>query len=462
MATSTREQGGHAVVIGASMGGLLAARALADSYEQVTLVERDAFPPAGEHRRGVPQGRHVHALLAKGREILEAFFPGFTQDLVDQGALLGDVGRHARWFDRGGYHCRYASNLPSVLVSRPRLEWYVRTRLLALPNVRAIEGCDVLGLTATEDRARVTGVRVLRRQPGSAEEVLGADLVVDASGRGSRMPAWLDALGYAKADEERVEVKVGYTSQLYRRRPQDLGGDRAVIITASPELRRLGVLIAQEGDRWMVTLAGYLGDYAPSDESGFLEYARNLAAPDIYEALKDAEPLSDLVTARFPASQRRRYERLRRFPEGLLVFGDAICSFNPVYGQGMTVAALEATALRACLDEGRAHLAQRFFRRAARVVDSPWQIAVGGDLRIPEVEGKRTPMVRFINWYVDRVHVAARHDPVVARAFQRVSNLVAPPPSLLRPGVALRVLRGNLRRPTAQDRSAAVPAAADG
>lgn len=201
-------------------------------------------------------------------------------------------------------------------------------------------------------------------------------------------------------------------------------------------------MLAQEGERWIVGLGGGLGDYPPSDEAGFLAFAQSLAAPDIYNFIKDAEPLSEIITYRFKASQRRRYEKLTRFPEGFLVFGDAICSFNPIYGQGMSVAAMEALDLQHELRLGSERLWRRFFRRAARSIDNPWQIVVSGDLRFPEAEGKRTPAIRFINAYMGRLHRAAHHDPVVARAFNEVASLLAPPQSLMRPEIMLRVLRG--------------------
>jgi 2-polyprenyl-6-methoxyphenol hydroxylase-like FAD-dependent oxidoreductase len=445
MSIMTRRQYRHAVVIGASMGGLLAARVLAEHCEQVTLLDRDAFPPPGEQRKGVPQGRHAHVLLSRGREILEDFFPELTRGLVDQGALLGDVTADARWFVDGGYHQRFASGLMALCVSRPRLEAEVRSRLLSLPNVRAIERGDVLGLAANADGTRVTGVRLIRRTAGSAEEIVAADLVVDASGRGSRTPSWLESLGYAAPNEERVCAGIGYTTCLYRREARHLAGDFAAIVVATPHRKRGGVILAQEGDRWIVSLGGYAGDHAPSDEEGFLAFARSLAAPDIYEVLRDARPLSEPAVYKFPASQRRRYERLARFPDGLLVYGDAICSFNPIYGQGMTVATLEAVALQECLAEESPDLARRFFSRVAGLVDGPWSIAAGGDLRFPEVDGARSPAVRFGNWYLSKLHLAARRDAAVALAFQNVANLAAAPPSLLRPDVILRVARGNLR-----------------
>ncbi|GIW52794.1 MAG: FAD-binding monooxygenase [Gemmatimonadales bacterium] len=437
----------HAIVIGASMGGLLAARALADFYQQVTLIERDAFPPIGENRKGVPQGQHLHVLLLRGSEILEGMFPGLIADMMARGVpLLDRPEKELIWFDGGGYHARFTNEdgrLGSLAVSRPLLEGYVRQRLLALPNVTAIEQCDALGLVPSERAGRVRGVRLVRRAGGSAEEVLEADLVVDASGRGSRAPRWLEEMGYTPPEEEQVTMHVGYSTRIYRRRPEHLNGAKAVVITPQPpQLKRLGVILAQEGERWIVGLGGALGDYPPSDEEGFLAFARSLAAPEIYNVIKDAEPLSEIVTYRFKASRRRRYEKLTHFPEGFLVFGDAICSFNPIYGQGMSVAAMEALDLQHELRRGSEGLWRRFFHRAARSIDIPWQIVVSGDLRFPEAEGKRTQAIRFINAYMARLHQAAHRDPAVAKAFNGVASLLAPPQSLMRPGIVWRVLRG--------------------
>jgi 2-polyprenyl-6-methoxyphenol hydroxylase-like FAD-dependent oxidoreductase len=443
----------HAVVIGASIGGLLAARALAGVYERVTVLERDTFPAPGEPRKGVPQGRHPHAFLARGREIVEGFFPGITRELVADGALLGDAVRDARWFLDGGYHCRFTSGLLALAITRPRLEARVRARLLELPGVSMLEGRAVEGLVANESATRITGVRARRLGSGTTD-VLPADLVVDAGGRGSRTPMWLAALGYATPEEELVHIGVGYTSRFYRRTPDHLGGDRAVVIGASPagRTRRCGFMVAQEGGTWLVMLGGYFGDHAPADASAFLAFAASLPIPDIHDVIKDAEPVSSFATYTYPASRRRRYERLSRFPEGLLAVGDAIASFNPLYGQGMSVAALEAVVLRRCLAEGSTHLGSRFFKRAGRVIDLPWSIATGGDLRLPEVEARRSARVRLTNSYLGRLQVAARHDPVVTPAFHRVTNLVSPPSSLLRPGIMMRVLRGSVR--SGRDRAA--------
>ena len=429
----------HAIVIGGSMAGLLATRVLSDHFEQVTVIERDAFPPAGEHRRGVPQGRHTHGLLASGKQVLENLFPGISQELIDGGAVRGDLAHDSRWFLEGASLCKFTSDLGGLLLSRPFLEGKVRRHLTSLPNVRTHEGCDVEGLATTIDQRRVTGIK-------TAGQILTADLVVDATGRGSHSPQWLEAMGFAKPPEERVEIALGYTTRLFRRSLLDLDGDGAALIPPTPETKRAGVMLAQEGDRWTVTLVSYFGNYAPSELEGFIEFARNLPAPFIYDVIRHAEPISEPASARFPASVRRRYEKLDRFPDGFLVFGDAISSFNPMYGQGMSVASLEAVALAETLAQGPSDLARRFFRRAAKVVDIPWSIVVGGDLRIPGTIGPRNAAVNFVNWYMAKLHKAAHHDPVVALAFHKVGNLLTAPPSVMHPRIAARVLWGNLRQ----------------
>jgi 2-polyprenyl-6-methoxyphenol hydroxylase-like FAD-dependent oxidoreductase len=365
---------------------------------------------------------------------------------VAQGGMGVDISRDFRWYANGGFHQPMASGLEGLLIGRPRLEAGVLARVRALPNVQVLENCDVPGLAASEDRACVTGIRLVRRAGGDEEETLAADLVVDATGRGSRSPAWLAELGYEKPKEQQVRIDMGYTSRDYRRRPDQLPGLRGFAIAGAPPKGRNGVVIAQEGDRWSVTLGGYNGDFAPLDLQGFLEFARTMPTQDIYRLIKDSEPLTDPLPYRFKANRRRRYDRLIRFPEGYLVFGDAICSFNPVYAQGMTVAANEALVLQACLAQGSADLARRFFKDVNPVLDSPWQVAVGNDLQLPHVEGRRTRMDTFMNWYIGKLHIAAHNDAALSVIFLEVVNMMAPPPSLLHPRVALRILRGNLAR----------------
>jgi hypothetical protein len=202
----------------------------------------------------------------------------------------------------------------------------------------------------------------------------------------------------------------------------------------------LAALLAAEGDRWVCTLAGIVGDYPPSDEAGWLEWARSLPVPDVYELAASRPAIGEIVTYRFPANQRRQYEKVKQFPEGFLVLGDAVCSFNPIYGQGMSSSALQARALDECLAAGRENLAQRFYARAGKIADIPWLVATGEDFRYPQVQGKRPPMHGLISRYMERVHHVATYDPTVCRAFMNVANLLASPPSVMRPAIMRRVL----------------------
>ncbi len=440
-----RTVGHHAVVIGASMAGLLTARVLAEAYDRVTVVERDILPACGEHRRGVPQAHHLHGLLASGLCALESLFEGFAEEMVMAGALLGDVQADCHWYLDGHHYRQVPSGLHGLTMSRPLLEGHVRQRVRGLPTVQVLDGCDAVGLETNSDGRRVTGLRVLPRAAGAAAQVLNAELVVDASGRGSRTLVWLSQLGYPRPDRNEVRIGVGYASRLYRLDPEVLGGDSFGVSNGTLTHRYGGGLQLLEHGQMLVTLGGYQGNHPPVDPEGFTAFATQLPA-GLYEVIRQAEPLSDPIRFTFPVSVRNHYERLRRFPEGLLVLGDAMCSFNPIYGQGMSVAALEALALRDCLRVGTHRLAARWFPAAAKIVDDAWDISVTGDLRRPEVAGHRTLKVRLVNAYLPHLHAAATVDSRVGAAFMRVSNLLDPPPRLLSPTVVLRVLRANLHR----------------
>jgi 2-polyprenyl-6-methoxyphenol hydroxylase-like FAD-dependent oxidoreductase len=435
--------GEHAIVIGASMGGLLAARALSDFYTTVTVLERDAFPAADTPRKGVPQGRHAHGLLARGSAVIEAFFPGYNAEVVAQsGGLIGDVANDVIWIGRNVRLANGSSDLSGLLASRPVLEGHLRRRLLGLPNVRALENCSVRGLVADATGKHVTGVRACIE--GKPETTINADLVVDASGRGSSSATWLAQLGYRPPANEKVHVGICYMSRTYRRRPGDLDGKHGVVVAGSAPNWRNGIMLAQENDRWIVSTGGFLGDDAPGNDQGFLAFLATLPTMEIHDIVARGEPLGEFHRYHYVDSQRRRYEKLARFPGNYLVFGDALCSYNPIYGQGMTVAAQEALMLQACLRADTKDLARRFFKAAAKIVDIPWHIAVGSDLRHPQVKGGRPPMLRFINWYIDKLHLAAIEDSTLASAFLKVVNLMMPPSSLLRPPIARRVFLGNL------------------
>lgn len=446
MTNQTNLTNQHAIVIGGSMAGLLAARILSDHFAHVTLIERDKLNDQPESRKGQPQTRHLHGLLAQGLQIMTHYFPDLTQALADGGAMVGDMGERMRWYCYGGYRARFTLGLQAATMSRPFLEWQIRRRLLALPNVTVLDECDVEKPVAAADKARVIGVEVVHRAQEKRRQTLHADLVVDAAGRGSSAPKWLEMMGYDKPVETTVKVNAGYATRLYRRNPHEESAMDWVLVTpVAPLEKRFGGAFPIEGDRWIVSLGGWAGDHASANEEEFNAFAKNLPAPDIYNIIRHNEPLSDITLHKFPASLRRHYEKLGRFPAGYLVMGDAVCSFNPIYGQGMTTAAIQAQTLDQLLGERRGALdglSTIFFKRVAKAIDIPWQTAVGEDFRFPETEGPKAPGTDFINSYVARVHKRSHTDPVVSKAFIEVMNMLKPPTSLFHPAILWRVLWG--------------------
>lgn len=441
--------GDRVVVLGGSIAGLLAARVLAESFAEVLLVDRDQLIGVAGPRRSVPHGRHAHGLVARGHQILESQFPGLTKELIADGVKPGDFNGAIRWHFNGRRLSPAHSGLLSVPATRPVLERHLRERVRAIPNVRFLERHDILGLAATPDGSRVIGARVQRQGADTTPEILDADLVIDTTGRGSRTPVWLEELGYARPEDERVKINLAYTTRHYRVDKDPFGSDIAIIAAATPTHPRGAFFYRMPGDdgRLELSLTGMLGDHPPTDPEGFTEFARSLPVPDIYRSIRDAEPIDDPVMFRFPASVRRRYERLERFPAGLLVLGDAVCSFNPIYAQGMTVSALQSLVLRRHLEQGSMPDPLSFFRDISREIDSPWELAAGSDLGYPGVEGRRTVKVRLVNAYVARLQRAAVHDSTLTNAFIRVAGLVDQPQSLLRPGRIWRVLRNGGREP---------------
>lgn len=443
--------GRHAIVIGGSMAGLFAARVLVDHFDQVTVIERDKFPSQPQSRQGVPQDTHVHVLLTQGQRILNQLFPGIEAELVEKGAPTIDW--IADWFTFGmwGIAPRFPSGLTGYPCSRHLLEWTIRRRLVDFPNLKFLEAAQVTQLLTDETQSQVTGVQ-LRLGAGeetSHSEDKVADLVVDASGRNSLMPKWLQGLGYQPPAETTIDSFLGYASRWYRQKDGFQTDWQGITITGkAPDNSRGGVLYPVEGNRWVVTLAGVGRDYPPTDDEGFLGFARTLRSPILYEAIADAEPLSPIYSYRRTANRLRHYEKLVVMPEGLVVVGDAVCAFNPVYGQGMTIAALGALTLYQCLREQLKNssyslkgLNQRFQKRLAQVNTTPWIMATGEDLRWPTTSGGQLDrMSRFMQYYIDQVMQFSVDHPEVYQTFGEVAHLVTPPKALFRASILAPVL----------------------
>lgn len=457
--------GRRALVIGASMAGLLAARVLADHFDEVLVVERDELPALAAARKGTPHASHTHGLLARGLQIIESLFPGFTSALQTQGAELGDTGTGVPFVAGGRRFASRPSGIMALAASRLAIEAEIRRRVRALANVSIRCGVDVCALLCDPEGSRIEGVRARPLDDGGARpEELRADLVIDASGRGSRLPSWLLELGYGEPESEIVDVGIAYVTAYFERKNGDLAaGQLGMVGSATPELPRPGVVLAQEpldggSPRWVVSVGGYRGDHPEPTLEGLRERARAIGCDELVRVTR-GEPMSAVTSYRFAHSQRRHYERLRRWPARLLVIGDAMASFNPVYGQGMTVAACEALAVHDFISAARAWTtsaaARQYLSECARIVDVPWQIAVGADLAMPMVPGPRPLAVRVINAYMARVLRAAEHDAEVATTFVEVAHMLRMPAHLMTPRMMWRVWRAQHARAASVDETVA-------
>lgn len=436
------ERDGHAVVIGASMAGLLAARVLTDRYESVTVLDRDLLPDEALARRGLAQATQPHALLEAGRATIEDLLPGFEEGLLEAGGVVADVATDIDFYAEGGFLSPPPASMPMYCATRPLFDLIVRRRLADVEGVSLRAPCSFVEYLAP-DPSIVEGVVI--REAGEVIE-LAADLVVDATGRSSRTPAWLDAHGYDRPHLEEVRVDLAYSTVVVERPPADR---RVILVPASHPHSRGGVVVPVEGDRWIVNAHGFHGDHPPTRTEkfeAFGDFAAGLPIPDVRDIL-DSYTLADDRIHHYPipSSRRYRYGELDRFPEGLLVIGDAIASFNPIYAQGISVAALEALSLHHCLADGDTDLARRFFARAEEVVDLAWTMAVGPDFAFPETEGPKPRGSALVERYVARLTRKAHRDPELTDALYRVMRFERPPTTLFRPGVLWRVLKPSVR-----------------
>jgi 2-polyprenyl-6-methoxyphenol hydroxylase-like FAD-dependent oxidoreductase len=433
----------NAVVVGASIGGLLVGLVLAEVCDHVLLVERAELPETPVPRAGVPQGLHAHGLLAGGLAALEQLLPGLFRELEHEGCPTGDNLRDAAWIFSGRRLAIGDSGVLGMTVARPLLEHAIRRRVARLPNLHIRAGTRVTGLLY--EAGRVKGLRVTPA-PGF-EEKLRADLVVDASGRHSELPEWLSELGLATPRIEEITLPTQYASRTYARHPHQLNGGIALAVVSDPKVPRGGVALALDQKRWIVSLYALGGERPAQDQAGFVQFARTLANPSLAEILEESEPLSETRSLRFPSSIRRHYDTLRDFPKGLLVCADAFASFNPTFGQGVTVAAKQALLLRdLCARLPLGELCKAFLRRAAPIVDVAWGISAGRSFLYPGVVGRQTLKMRIANAYLPRVIARAHEDAKVAAAFLEVLHFLAPPSRLFAPGMVLSVLAGKRRR----------------
>ena len=426
---------------------MLAARALLPLFERITVLERDHFPAGPEPRAGVPQARHVHTLLLGGYGAMEALVPGFDATLAAAGAPAIDWPRNSLVHSQFGPWPRYASDMVSRFASRDLIEHVVRRAAMGSAAIRVEEGCDVMGLL--EDRGRVGGVRVrLRGGPAETEpDDIPADLVVDASGRSSHATQWLTSMGFPAPPETTVDPHVGYASRYYRPPPGMDHDWKLLLVRNRIPGTRGGGIYSIEGGRWIVTLGGFGGDYPAQDDEGYLAFAGSLGVDAFSDALAAAEPLGPVVGYRRTVNVWRHFDRMERWPRGFVALGDAVCAFNPVYAQGMSVAALGARLLGDTFASAEGVDREGTFQaRLARLLRGPWNLATQEDYRYPETEGPpRSRLSSLRDRYADEIMRAAVTDRVVHRAFIDVVHMRRPASHLGRPGMAARVVRARLR-----------------
>ncbi len=439
--------GRHAVVVGGSIGGMLAARVLADHFDRVTVIERDQLPDGTENRPGVPQARHLHFLFKRGLMAVEEVFPGVTADLLEAGSHLLDQGRDFRILYRSGWSPRGEIGLEFCTFTRPLLEATIRRHLVTDARICLRQGFEVAGLVTSADGSRVEGVRIepRHRDPEAPAEVetIAADLVLDTSGRGSKAPEWLAAAGFARPEETVVDAFWGYATRIYEP-VEDFKKDwkTLFLINRPPYQPRAGIIQPIEGNRWIVTLAGVMHDYPPTDEEGFLKFARSLSSPELYRAIEHAKPLSRIWGYRRTENRLRHYDKAK-VPQGFAALGDSVCAFNPVYGVGMTLVGIEALALRESLRRGKGKLdSHRFQKQVAKLVAGPWALTTGEDLRWPATEGGEvTAKVKLMHWYIEQVIRLIPQSQEVFRRFQEVNHMLKTPTALFHPAVLGPVLR---------------------
>ncbi|MEU8029259.1 FAD-dependent monooxygenase [Streptomyces sp. NPDC049099] len=437
----------RAVVIGAGLAGMLAAAALSASVEEVIVLERDDLPDGPEHRRGLPQGHHAHLLMAGGLAAMDELVPGtgMRERLLAAGAHEVALGQGLVALTPEGWFRRWRHEGPRMLTcSRALLDWVVRAAVLAGTDVR-IRKAQALGLMG--DAGRVRGVRI---STPDGERELEADFVTDAGGRGSRVLKWLAELGVSGIREKTVDAGLVNATRIYRR-PAGAELFPLTLLQADPyrgRPGRSGMVLPIEGDRWMVSLAGTRGGQPPADPEGFLRYASDLPDPIVGRLISGAEPLTEVRISRSTSNVRRYLEKARQWPDGFVVLGDAVATFNPAYGQGMSVAALGAGVLGAELRRGgigAPGLARRVQRGVAKSVAAAWAMAVGQDVWFPQVRGARPGVAdHLVTRYSRRMTKAATGSYRAAAAVWDVTSLATGPSRLLRPDAMLAALTGPL------------------
>lgn len=426
-------KGKTAIVIGASVGGLVASKVLSKYFESVKIIEKDTLDGSGA-RKGTPQANHVHVLLVKGKQILSKIFPNFEYDLTKSGGIKYDFIKHARYLVPTGWTPRFDSGLISYSCSRSLLESVIRSQVEKTTNIEFLLGNTVTGFELQDDKVtRITFNELKTSQKKSIE----CDFVVDCTGRNSQLPSWLKQLHYETPEETRVDSDIGYSTRYYEI-PESFEDDWkiTVVMNRPPSQPKMGGIFQVEKNQWFVTMYSIGKDHPPTDEAGFLDFAKTLPDKIIFETISDAKPISQIYGYRVEGSRLRHYEKLSSIPKNLIAFGDSVCTFNPFYGQGMTVIALSANVLDDSLKKSLnlKNFSKKFHHQLHKTIQYPWLLATGEDFRWPTTKGKKpNSLTRMMQNYVDKVLLTTPKSDRATKAFQEMMQMVKSPTVMFHP-----------------------------
>ena len=455
---SMGRNGEHAVVIGASIAGLCAARVLSDFYDRVTVYDRDGLPDGPDNRQAVPQGRHLHLLLARGAEELGGLFPGLLEDMVAAGVPVLENQPECIHFGAAGHVLgttdRLRQEFTTYVPSRPQLEWQIRRRVQAIPNID-FQKRSVFEPNFDKQSKRVTGV-LLDSPDGAEPQFVAADLVVDSTGRGTRLPVWLEQWGFDRPREQTVDVGITYATHRIRM-PEGLIKEKLVVDGASHDRYvGLGLLLYEDGT-WILTTFGVAKEVPPQTFAEMCTVADEILPPHIAAAVRESEPVDDISFHKYPTSRWRRFDKLRRFPAGIVPVGDAVISYNPTFGQGMTMSIVQAANLRRALDKSGADPTRAFMKATAKSSYPVWMTDAVADHTMHGSEGQIPWWYPRVSKLFDQFLEAAETEPVLAEWFLRRFSLLDSLWMVPGPRIVARTMRHNLRCWLAERKEAGSP-----
>ncbi|PGE97660.1 glutamate synthase [Bacillus pseudomycoides] len=433
---------GKAIVIGGSIAGKLAAKALSDYFQEVIILEAGEEWNEKRPRKRVPQSHHPHVLLKGGEVAIEKLFPAIMNQLKEDGGIENNFTGDLKWHHFGLWKQPFIGELNAVQQSRPMLEWHIQKRMSEVTNITTKYETMVEQLIIDQQHNKVSGVKVRCMKTGNKEN-LHAELVVDASGFGSKNIEWLETQGI-EVKEEKVWIQLFYATRVFQLKKNECPDWCNLLISPSFPENPYGAFIQTiEDNRYFVTFSGYANENVPKTDEEFLAFAHKLPAPDVIHFLEQAEPITDIKIHKIPYQVRRRFDLVKNMPEGFLVIGDAHCRFDPVFGQGISVAAMEAEELQMCLKKGKVlekDFTRDFYKRISKIIATPWEMVTTEAFRHPKIKGENPFIQPFQQWYTKKIYQLSASNTDVYIRLVRVMNLMRSPLHLLHPKVWLAIL----------------------